>query len=439
MLRVEGLGSFVDRTAEDTLPQRRIAGVSISVAHQGMLLYADGHGYANLIEGTKATASTVYSLGSMTKQFTAVAVLQLVERGRIALDASIGSALPLKKPSRSAVPIRHLLSHTAGIRADVELAMLADSRGPNAMSRDAALSLFTDDVFDAGPGEVWRYSNFGYYLLGLLIEEIAGMSYSDYLKTEILHPAGLTNTTCGAESVPMGLLAQGYAERQGEFASVDTPATSQTFSSGALFSNVLDLQMWRAAIEDGRLIQTSTYRQMTSPAVLLNGEATSYGLGLFLGACGPFREIGHDGTSGGFSGQAAYYPDVDLSVVVLMNSERHEAERLEKMISRRVLGVSEPTAQNQKMIVSEGELVKYTGIYLHKGLELPVETQESGLVIVIPNRRILPLTYQGNNMFVEADDPSIQIEFMVQSARADGFVVSREGKTIANARRLSGS
>jgi len=378
----------------------------------------------------------MYSLGSMTKQFTAVAVLQLVERGLVGLDTSIGSVLPKGMPSRPNAPIRNLLSHTAGIRGDVELAMLADSRGPNAISRDAALSLFNDELFDARPSEVWRYSNFGYYLLGLLIEEIAGVSYWDYLKSEILTPAGLTSTTYGAESVPAELLAQGYTERQGEFASVDTPATSQTFSSGALFSNVVDLQMWRAALEDGRLIQTSTYREMTTPIVLLNGEKTSYGLGCFLGACGPYREIGHDGTSGGFSAQAAYYPDADLSIVVLMNCERHEAERLEKMISRRVLGVSEPPAQNHKVIISKTDLAKYAGIYIHKGLKLPVETEESGLAITIPNRRILRLIYRGNNTFVQTDDPSIQVEFMVQSARADSFVVSREGKTIANARRL---
>jgi len=434
VLRVDGLVSFIDRAAEETLQKRRISGLSISVVHRDKLLHADGFGYANLTNDTRATSSTIYSVGSMTKQFTAVAVLQLVERGLVALDASIGSVLPNEKPSRPNVPIRNLLSHTAGIRGDVERAMLSDSRGPNTMSRDAALSLFNDELFDARPGEVWRYSNFGYYLLGLLIEEIAGVSYWNYLKSEILAPAGLTSTTYGAESVPAELLAQGYAEREGKFASVDTPATSQTFSSGALFSNVVDLQMWRAAVEDGRLIQSSTYRQMTTPTVLLNGEKTSYGLGCFLGACGPYREIGHDGTSGGFSAQAAYYPDADLSIVVLMNCERHEAERLEKRISRFMLKVPEP--QIQDFHASEPNLSKYAGTYLHRGVSIPVAVEQSCLTLSMPNRRVLHLLYQGADTFIQDDDPSTRFEFIVPSVAAEGFVVSREGKTLAHARRL---
>jgi len=238
VLLVEGLGSFIDRAAGETLDKRRIAGLSISVAHRRHNLYSDGHGYANLTDGTKATSSTLYSLGSMTKQFTAVAVLQLVERGLITLDDSIGALLPAGERLRLEVPIRDLLAHTSGIRGDVELAMLADSRGPNAMCREAALSLLTDQLFDARPGEVWRYSNFGYYLLGLVVEEVTGMCYREYVMSAILKQANLTNTTYGADLVSRRLLAQGYTDRAGEFASVDAPATSQTFSSGALFSNV---------------------------------------------------------------------------------------------------------------------------------------------------------------------------------------------------------
>ena len=188
------------------------------------------------------------------------------------------------------------------------------------------------------------------------------------------------------------------------------------------------------ALHDGRLLSERSYVEMTKPVFLRNGQRTTYGLGFFLGACGSYGEIGHDSTSGGFSGQSAYYPEADLSVVVLMNCERHEAERLEKRISRRVLGVEEPRAENAK--ISASDLGRYVGTYIHKGIQVPVELEGSSLIISIPTRRSVQLLYQGNDTFAQCDDLSTRFEFTVHSSHADCFTVIREGKTIANARRL---
>ncbi len=435
MLHLHGLTSFIDQVAEETLAQRKIAGVSVSVSHRGQLVHSNGYGYADVKRRIYATAATIYSLGSMTKQFTSVAVLRLAERGSIELDAPIATCLPLKCPVTSPASIRDVLTHTAGIRGDLERMMLADSRDSKALTREGVLALVTDELFDARPRDVWRYSNFGYYLLGIVIEEVSGMSYAEYLTTDVLLPAGLSNTAYVLESLSPDRLAQGYTEDDDAFASVDLPSSQQTFASGGLFSNVLDLQQWRVAVQDGRLLSERSYMQMTAPAILSNGQPTSYGLGFFLGACGSYREIGHDSTSGGFSGQSAYYPEADLSVVVLMNCERHEAERLEKRISRRVLGVEEPNVESAEISISG--LAKYVGKYIHKGLEVPVELQGSRLTISIPKRRPVELLYQGNDTFAQGDDLSTRFEFAVHSAHADSFTVIREGKAIANARRLS--
>jgi len=435
MLRLDNLTSFVDVSAENTLREHHIAGVSISVSHRGDLVYAGGHGYAHLTPPNKASASTVYSLGSMTKQFTAVALLQLAEKGLIGLDDPLGSLLPLNNELMTHASVRDLLAHTSGIRGDLERLMLADSRSGGAISGEAALALVTDDLFDAQPGAVWRYSNFGYHLLGIAIEEITGESYADYLANHILPAVRLSSTWYGADAVPQGLLAQGYTDRNGDFASVDIPTSIQTFSSGGLFSNVLDLQRWTAALHQGRLLSAESYQLMTTPTLLSSGQQTSYGLGFFLGRCGEYREIGHDGTSGGYSVQSAYYPDAELSVVVLMNCEKHEAERLEKTISRHILDVKETVAEDVQ--ISKIELAKYAGIYLHNGLEIPVEVNGLGLTIATPSQRVSQLLYQGQGVFAQNDDPAIRFEFTVHASHADSFVVSREGKTIAIARRLS--
>jgi len=434
-LHLQGLTSFIDQVAQETLAERKIAGVSVSVADRGDLVHATGYGYASIERRIAAEAATIYSIGSMTKQFTSVAILQLVERGRLRLEDPVTAELPLKRRLTSRPSIRQVLAHTAGICSDVERLMLADSRDSNALTRERALSLVTDKLFDAKPGEVWRYSNFGYYLLGIAIEEITGMTYSEYLLTNVLQAAGLSNTSYGMESVNPHRFAHGYTEQEGSFASVDVPRTEQTFSSGGLFSNVVDLQLWSTALHDRRLLTDRSYIAMTTPTRLLDGRPTTYGLGCFLGACGDCREIGHDGTSGGYSAQAAYYPEANLSVVVLMNCERHEAERLEKTISRRILRV--PKLTDQERHISIHDLGRYVGMYTHKGVDIAVRADGTGLVISVPNRPILRLRYQGETVFAQRDDPSTRYEFIVHSERADSFVVSREGKTIANARRLS--
>jgi CubicO group peptidase (beta-lactamase class C family) len=370
----------------------------------------------------------------MTKQFTAVALLQLAEKGLIGLDDPLGSLLPLNNELMTNASVRDLLAHTSGIRGDLERFMLADSRSGGAISREAVLALVTDDLFDAQPGAVWRYSNFGYHLLGIAIEEITGESYPDYLANHVLPAVRLSSTWYGADTVPQGLLAQGYTDRNGEFASVDIPTSIQTFSSGGLFSNVLDLQRWTAAFHQGRLVRAESYQLMTTPTLLSSGQQTSYGLGFFLGRCGEYREIGHDGTSGGYSVQSAYYPDAELSVVVLMNCEKHEAERLEKTISRHILGVKETVAED--LPISKTELAKYAGIYLHNGIEVPVEVRGSVLTIATPSRRVCQLLYRGHDVFAQDDDPAMTFEFAVHGSQADSVEVARGGKTIAIARRL---
>ncbi len=433
-MNVRSLPVFIDATAESALRARRIAGLSVAVAHEDRLLLARGYGYADLERQIRAAADTVYGIGSMTKQFTAVAVMQLVEQGVLGLDDKLGKYLPGGGSLRPPVTIRHLLNHTAGIRGEADLGMLMQGESETVPSTTSILDSLKEELFDSPPGRVWRYSNFGYCVLGILIERVTGDTYANHIRKSVLNRAGLSATWCGASEVPSERLAKGYTDRAGCFATVQMPAMEQTFSSGALYSTVEDLVRWQSALIDGRVIDPEAYQRMTTRGVLETGEDLGYGYGFFLGSCGSHREISHDGTTGGYSSQLAYYPTARLTVAVLTNSESHVAERIEKCITREVLGVPEPTIK--KLALSANELTAYTGTYLYKGLQIPVYVESQRLMVRTPGRKLVTLVYQGDHTFGQEDDASVCFEFTVHSEHADGFVVLREGKTLATLRRL---
>src|SRR6266550_1630461 len=433
-MNVRSLPVFIDATAESALRARRIAGLSVAVAHEDRLLLARGYGYADLERQIRAAADTVYGIGSMTKQFTAVAVMQLVEQGVVGLDDEVWKHLSGGGSLRPPVTIRHLLNHTAGIRGEADLEMLMQGESESVRSRISILDRLRDELFDSPPGRVWRYSNFGYCVLGMLIESVTGDTYANHIRESVLNRAGLSATWCGSTEVPSERLAKGYTDRAGCFATVEMPSMEQTFSSGALYSTVEDLVRWQSALIEGRVIEPEAYQRMTTPGALDTGEDLGYGYGFFLGSCGSHREISHDGTTGGYSSQLAHYPTARLTVVVLTNSESHEAERIEKCITREVLGVPEPTIKNLPLTASE--LAAYTGTYLYKGLRIPVYVESQTLLVRTPGRKVVRLVYQGDHTFGQEDDVSVCFEFAVHSEHADGFVVLREGKTLATLRRL---
>ena len=429
------LRAFVDATAHDARQSRKIAGLSIAVAQNGQLSYTGGFGYANVEKRILANAATVYGIGSLTKQFTAAAVMQLVEQGVIELDHSLSNYIPHHPDARTPVTIRHLLNHTAGISGEADLGMLQDGSIGAGFAREAVINLLEDGAFDSPPGHVWRYSNYGYYLLGLLIELVTGNKYTDHLREHVLARAGLLSTSHDQSEVHPQLLAQGYTDRGGHFATIKSPPLSQTFSSGTLYSSVEDLCRWQHAVSHGLVIQPESYEQMITPDVLDTGERLQYGYGFFLARCGEYREISHDGTTGGYSVQLANYPSAGLTVVVLTNSESHEAEGIEKRITRRMLGLQEVTLED--LALSSSRLASYAGTYLYKGLPIPVVVKSENLVVRTPGGKTVRLVYIGANRFRQEDDSSMQFEFTIQSQRADTFKVLREGKTLATVRRVS--
>jgi D-alanyl-D-alanine carboxypeptidase len=317
-----------DAIAGAALREGPVPGLSIAIAREGRALVAKGYGLANVELEAPATASTVYRIGSITKQFTAAAIMRLVEAGKMTLDDPIEKYLSDFPTSGRRITVRHLLTHTSGIKSYTSLGPKFWDISRLDYPHDKLVALFKDEPPDFQPGEKFLYNNSGYYLLGVILERVTGESYASHMRKTIFEPLGLSATTyCDLEPI-VKHRAAGYDVKLGVVSNAAALSMKPPFSAGALCSTVGDLVTWTAALMDAKVIGSSSLEQMTRPATLNDGKPTTYGFGLGLNDRNGRRVIAHGGGINGFSSYLAYVPSTRLTVVVLTNSTNGKAGEL---------------------------------------------------------------------------------------------------------------
>lgn len=314
-------GSPFARTVDSLVAGYREAtlapGVSVAVIRAGRdtLVYR-GYGVADLEHDAPATPETVYRIGSLTKQFTAAAVMRFVEQGRVSLDDSIARHLPGLPAAWRGARIRQLLNHTAGIpefSADRRFARLALGEAVP----DSVIALVGDQPLDFAPGTKWRYSNTGYTLLGLLIERLSGEPYARWMESRILRPLGLAATRyCGVEPV-IPHRAEGYEARGTLLVNARYTSMLAPYAGGGLCSTVGDMAAWNRALATGRVVSPASWARMTTPEG--PARAAGYGYGIGTRRVAGHRAVRHAGGVEGFRGDNLYLVDDSLSVTVLTN------------------------------------------------------------------------------------------------------------------------
>jgi D-alanyl-D-alanine carboxypeptidase len=352
----QALGVRVDAAAADALREIAVAGFSVAVVRHGRLVLAKGYGYANLAERVPAFATTIYRLASITKEFTAAAILHLTERGRLTLDDPIGDYLPDYPGDGRQITIRQLLSHTSGLSAATVSPLLEESGGVG-IDRNELIDLVAAQPLDSEPGSEHSYSNVGYILLGLLIEHVTGTAYADYVQNEILRPLGLDRTfQCPDEQRPDNAWAHGYDIQYGNWPRALRLGRSPTFidpppidmgvvsSAGALCSTATDLARWPGLLRS--FLDPGSFREMSRPTVLADGTEVPYGLGLQIRTFGSHRAVSHGGVVNGFVSLVADFPQDDLSVAMLVNTRLLNLEEGLGLANRVLRAVfDEPTSE----------------------------------------------------------------------------------------------
>jgi CubicO group peptidase (beta-lactamase class C family) len=327
----------IDSLARDYMTLKKAPAVSIAVLRGKDTLVMKGYGLANREANRAATASTIYRIGSLTKQFTAAGIMREVEQGKLSLADPVAKYLPDVPTHGRRITVRQLLTHTSGIHNYTESPEWAKHRTEDMTPRQ--IVAFVDkDTLDFAPGTKYSYSNTGYVLLGMVLEKVTGRPYAAYLEREFFKPLGLSQTSYCPQRPTDPQFASGYAASTGTVKPAEPLSMTLPFSAGALCSTVRDLVKWHRALLDGRVVGARSYSLMTTADTLNNGSPIDYGFGLVPGQLGGKRTIGHSGSINGFTTYGLYMPDESLNVVVLTNSDGRPG-RLAQNIARVVVGI----------------------------------------------------------------------------------------------------
>ena len=316
----------IDRYIETQMRNLHIPGVSLAVVRGGRIVKAKGYGLANIEAKSPAAPDSVYEIGSLTKQFTAAAIMLLVEDGKISLDDPVTKYLAGAPERWNRITVRHLLNHTSGIQNHVAVPDYIDIfkisiTSKNFPSRDDLLQEFYKLPSEFEPGATWSYDNTGYYLLGVIVEKASGKDFWQFLDERIFKPLGMRSTRSSDTRLIVSNRAAGYVWANGEFENRPVLPPFVGFSAGSLISTVEDLAKWDAALDTEKVLKKSSLAQMWTPTKTNSGETASfdYGFGWFIENYRGRRDIHHSGGTPGFSSVMHRFVDDKLTVIILTN------------------------------------------------------------------------------------------------------------------------
>lgn len=312
-----GAADAVDDYVRSQLKPRHLPGISVAVVKDGQLVKAAGYGLASLELDAPATEKTVYEIGSISKQFTANAILLLVEDGKVTLDDPISKFLATSPPAWSGITVRHILTHTAGL-ADFDTGNIGFSYRREYLAHQF-VELLGKQPLGFQPGERWNYTN-GFALLGMVVERASGMPYTDFVRTRIFKPLGMESARFKVAGDVVPHRADGYLYREGVYRHGENLRPAIIAPNGGIMMNVVDFAKWDIAITQGRLLRPESLKVMTTPVRLNDGRTVSHGLGWFMDSFNGHRFGAHWGsTVAGYSAVIRRYVDDRVTVIVLGN------------------------------------------------------------------------------------------------------------------------
>jgi CubicO group peptidase (beta-lactamase class C family) len=314
----EPLQDDVDRFVQAEMARLKLPGLALAVMRHGKIVKVAGYGLANVEHGVPVKPETIFQSGSVGKQFTATAVMMLVEEGKLALDSPVRAYLPGAPPAWKNVTVRHLLTHTSGIKNYDE----KDLDFRKDYTEDQLLDIAARLPLDFQPGERWNYSNTGYVVLGILIGKVTGKFWGDFLRERIFEPLGMTTARVISETDIVPNRAAGYRLVKGVLKNQEWVSPSlNTTADGSLYLTVLDYAKWDAALYTEQLLKRESLESMWTQAKLADGRPRDYGFGWALYSVRGHRLVEHAGGWQGFSTDIARFVDDGLTVVVLVNME----------------------------------------------------------------------------------------------------------------------
>lgn len=394
---------------------------TVLVSKHGKVVFDKAYGYADLEWRTPMTTDAKLRIGSMTKQFTAAAILLLEERGKLKTEDLIKTYLPDAPVSWEKITIHDLLTHTSG------LPNYTAQPGFQALSKQAAtpkevLALFRDKPLEFAPDSSWAYSNSNYFLLGLVIEKASGQAYADFLKANLLAPLHMDATGYDINAEVLPHRALGYAAGADGLENARYVDMSTPYSAGAMYSTTHDLLIWENALFGGKVLSAASLKKMTTP------YKSAYGYGLFIHSEDGRSTIEHGGNINGFNSEMAHYPDDDVNIIVLDNIEGGTATALHNTLLRLVHGetVSMPVVHKQ-VHVDRSVLKTYVGTYeLTPTFSIVFTLEGDQLMSQATGQGKLPVFPESDTLFF-AKAVDAQVEFFKDEKGDVAYMVLHQG------------
>jgi CubicO group peptidase (beta-lactamase class C family) len=355
-------------------------GAAVIVTDHGKPVYEAGQGLADVGAKTRITPDTVFRIGSITKQFSAAIMLQLVAEGKVSLDDRLSKYLPdYPKPGGDAT-IAQLLNHTVGVQSYTGIpGWMAGDKVAKAYTTKQLVAEFKDMPSPSKPGEKWDYNNSGYVLVGAVIEKVTGKPWYVNVDERIAKPLGLTTIRYGVLEDKTPHMAHGYTMKDGKVEPSRAIHMSVPHAAGALIGSVEDLAKWNAALHHGKVVPPELYAKMTAPTAMPDGSSETYGFGIRNDEVRSRKALGHGGGIFGFSTDAIYLPGEDVFVAVFANSDAPTTDP--GMVVRKLaaLAIDDPFPAFQKAALDTKAVEPWVGLYKVKDGERRVFVKDGKL------------------------------------------------------------
>ena len=311
------------------MQQHRIPGLTLKIIREGKPIKTAAYGLANVELSVPTKPETVFEIGSVTKQFTAAGILLLAQAGKLSVDDKVSKYLKDPPAAWANVTIRHLLTHTSGIKSYTGLDGFQVWRH---LTQEQFIKAIGKEPMEFQPGDSWKYCNTGFNLLGYIIGNVSGKPYWDFMSERVFQPLGMNTTTRRLFSLVIPNRAAGYEQTNQVWMNRDGDLT-EVFSAGAIAATVGDLAKWNAALDGDRLLTAASKEQMWTPAKLNDGKTRKYGFGWNIDTVEGHKNIGHGGSTSGFSASIQRFPDDRLAVIILTNTDEEIATTLARKVA----------------------------------------------------------------------------------------------------------
>ncbi|KKO47343.1 hypothetical protein WG68_01540 [Arsukibacterium ikkense] len=377
-------------------------GLAYIVTKNGETIYSGAYGMANVETRAVLSPDSTFNIASVTKQFTAAAIMQLQQQGKLNVKDNINKYLPEFPTAGHVITIEHLLTHTSGLARNPGT---GNQQTTEVIDSEQMLVLFAKEPMQFAPGEKMQYSNMGYKLLGLIIEVASGQPYGDYIEKNIFAKLGMKHSNYGNRQSG-ALKADGYYQSwQHGYQRARIQDVSWTYAGGGLASSANDLALWYRALLDGTFISQDSYRQMITPFSLNDGSSSNYGYGLNNIRLHNRSAVIHQGSLPGYKASAVYFPDEGIYATVLSNLSSVETFEFFSVLTGELFGLSYPSFEPVQLTASQQEQIM--GDYQTSSGAIRKIFMEEGLMYSrLGNALVYAVTPLVNNTFLYGQSTS---------------------------------